>query len=173
MGYNNFSSMVKNCYNTGTVYGSGNSVGGVVGYNFYSSYYSSPSSRTTVANCYNRGAVEGASYVGGVVGWNYYASTVENCYNTATVSGSGNVGGIVGWNNYTYATVSDCIFDSSVYSGNAVGLNGSTSTSTNNSGSATLKATMTGGSFSETLGTDYWKEDSTPINNYYPILIWQ
>ena len=82
---------VKNCYNTGTgtVTGTVDFVGGVVGQNFGG----------TVENCYNTVKVTGSSdysYIGGVVGDN--SGTVENCYNTGsvTVTGSnGRVGGVV------------------------------------------------------------------------------
>ena len=112
----NFGGTVENCYNTGAVSGpdsgSGNSVGGVVGYNYHGA---------SVENCYNTGAVSGPDsgsgdwYVGGVVGYN--RGSVTNCYNTdsVTVTGSGSrVGGVVGWNDdgrvencYNTGTVSD------------------------------------------------------------------
>ena len=75
VGYNN-GGTVKNCYNTGTgtVTGTVDYVGGVVGYN------SGP-----VKNCYNTGTVTGPdsgsdSYVGGVVGHNYIGGSVTGCY---------------------------------------------------------------------------------------------
>ena len=111
VGYNTISSNVTNCYNTGTgtVTGTYDCVGGVVGQNFGG----------TVENCYNTGSVKGpdsvsGSYIGGVVGDN--SGTVENCYNTGsvTVTGSdGRVGGVVGYNSgpvkncYNTGTVSD------------------------------------------------------------------
>ena len=81
---------VINCTNTGSVKGSGDRVGGVVGYN------SGP-----VKNCYNTGTVTGpdsgtGNWVGGVVGLN--SGIVENCYNTGSVSGNSYVGGVVGDN---------------------------------------------------------------------------
>ena len=84
---------VKNCYNTGTgtVTGTVDFVGGVVGQNFGG----------TVENCYNTGSVSGpdsgsGNSVGGVVGYN--GASVTNCYNTGEVSGNRDVGGVVGWN---------------------------------------------------------------------------
>ncbi len=153
---------VSNCYNIGSVSGF-NYVGGIVG---------SPSAGS-VSNCYNTGSVSGTNfYVGGVVGRNSSSANTDNCYNTGTVSLSStskSVGGIAGYND---GAVSNCIYDSSVYSGSAIG--DGDGTSTNNSGSATLTATMTNGTFSSTLGTGNWKEDYTSqINDGYPILIWQ
>ena len=86
------SGSVKNCYNTGAVSsldsGSGNSVGGVVGYNDIGG---------SVTNCYNTGSVNGSIEAGGVVGSNSLSATVTNCYNTGEVSGM-YVGGVVGYN---------------------------------------------------------------------------
>ena len=105
MGYS--SGSVENCTFSGTVNGSGNSVGGVVGYNDNSSI---------VENCYNTGSVSGPDSgsninVGGVVGDNSGLSTVNNCYNTGSVIGldsdSSSVGGVVGQNNNT---VTGCYF---------------------------------------------------------------
>ena len=96
------STTITNCYNTGSVTGSGSSVGGVAGY-----------ASGTITNCYNTGAVTGSdNYVGGVVGYAYrYSSTskvtITNCYNTGSITGSGDsVGGVVG---YAYrSTISNC-----------------------------------------------------------------
>ena len=60
-GYNN-GGTIENCYNRGTVSGSGNCVGGVCGF-----------STGTITNCYNTGDV------GGVCGYNY-GGTFKNCY---------------------------------------------------------------------------------------------
>ncbi|MDO4543084.1 MAG: GLUG motif-containing protein [Clostridia bacterium] len=96
IGCNDESSIVTNCYNTGTVSGN-SSVGGVVGYNEWSS---------NVTNCYNTGTVSGNSSVGGVSG----SGSPFNCYNTGTVSGTDYVGGISGsgdpFNCYNVGTVS-------------------------------------------------------------------
>ena len=66
----NYGGRVENCYNTGTVSdpdsGTGNRVGGVVGWNI-----------SSVTNCYNTGSVSG-NQVGGVVGYN--SGSVTNCY---------------------------------------------------------------------------------------------
>ena len=112
------SGSVKNCYNTGAVSsldsGSGNSVGGVVGYNDIGG---------SVTNCYNTGSVNGSIEAGGVVGSNSLSATVTNCYNTGEVSGM-YVGGVVGWNR---SSVINCYNTGSVsdgtYTGGVVGYN--------------------------------------------------
>ena len=82
VGYANPNSTITNCYNTGSV--SGGTVGGVVGYVYYS----------IVTNCYNNGSVSGDA-VGGVVGY-AWGSTITNCYNTGNITGGNYVGGVVG-----------------------------------------------------------------------------
>ncbi|MDD5086277.1 MAG: GLUG motif-containing protein, partial [Candidatus Nanoarchaeia archaeon] len=66
-------------------------VGGLMGYNYYS----------TVSNSYAMGNVTGSDYVGGLMGDNDYG-TVSNSYATGSVTGSSAssaVGGLVGHNN--------------------------------------------------------------------------
>lgn len=99
---------VTNCYNEGTIVGTGNSIGGIVGW----------SHTSTVSNCYNIGTVSGVNMVGGVVGENQ-GSTISNCYNTGTVSGPTNVGGVTGINYGTNPTVTNCY-----YAGHNVGIGG-------------------------------------------------
>ena len=68
---------VKNCYNTGSVAGTGSEAGGLCGYNY----------GDTVTNCYNTGNVAGDIQVGGVCGKNDQG-TVTNCYYlTGTAAG--------------------------------------------------------------------------------------
>ena len=102
---------ISNCYNTGAVSGTGLGVGGVVGYAY----------SATITNCYNTGAVSGTGIsVGGVVGW-ASRSTITNCYNTGSVSGSGYVGGVVGY--VASATITstyyggDCTLNKGISSG--------------------------------------------------------
>ena len=96
------SSIVSNCYATGSITSSdsssGGSAGGVVGNN-----------DGKVSNCYATGSVSSTStyynIVGGVVGNNY--NTVSNCYSTSSISSSSEAdynyaGGIVGRNSYFY-----------------------------------------------------------------------
>ncbi len=104
---------VTGCYNTGTVSGT-NYVGGVVG---------ACIGEAILVGCYNTGTVSGTSSVGGVAGSNH--GTVTDCHNTGAVSGSSSVGGVVGWNQ---GTCTNCYFDSTVYTGDAIGNNYGTAT---------------------------------------------
>ncbi len=122
---------VINCTNTGSVKGSGNRVGGVVGYN----------NGGTVKNCYNTGNISGnisyndsGNHVGGVVGYN--SGSVENCHNIGSVSGNSYVGGVVGVNS---STVKNCyntgsVKGSGIYVGGVVGNNGGSVTNCYNTG---------------------------------------
>ena len=110
----NYTGSITDCYNIGSVSGSEGYVGGVSGDN----------NGGTITNSYNAGSVSGIErYVGGVNGWN--KGTITNCYNIGSVSGSGYVGGVNGWNN---GTITNCYYDSTIYTGNAIGANSGTAT---------------------------------------------
>ena len=103
---------ITDCYNIGSVSGSEGYVGGVSGDN----------NGGTITNSYNAGSVSGIErYVGGVNGWN--KGTITNCYNIGSVSGSGYVGGVNGWNK---GTIKNCYYDSTIYTGTAIGYDGGT-----------------------------------------------
>ena len=103
----NYTGSITDCYNIGSVSGSEGYVGGVSGDN----------NGGTITNSYNAGSVSGIErYVGGVNGWN--EGTITNCYNIGSVSGSGYVGGVNGWNK---GTITNCYYDSTVYTGTAIG----------------------------------------------------
>ena len=106
---------ITDCYNIGSVSSSEGNVGGVNGYN----------DGGTITNSYNAGSVSGIErYVGGVSGYNS-KGTITNCYNVGSVGGSGYVGGVNGWNK---GTITNCYYDSTIYTGNAIGANSGTAT---------------------------------------------
>jgi hypothetical protein len=79
------------------VSGTGNDVGGLVGYN------NGTNGGATVSSSYATGKVTGANIVGGLVGDN--GASVANTFATGSVSGTGkDVGGLVGLNGYTVST---------------------------------------------------------------------
>ena len=100
---------VQDCYVSGivTVSGTGDSIGGVVGYNI-----------GTVQGCYATGDVSGNNSVGGVVG-NSYFGTVQGCHATGDVSGTSAVGGVVGV--ITARTVQNCYATGNVTGTSSVG----------------------------------------------------
>ena len=109
-GYN--SSTITNCYNKGVVDGTADrasSFGGVCGCNL-----------GILTNCYNTGIVSGQSYVGGVNGYNING-TIINCNATGEVNGTGSyVGGVIGMN-LNKGTITNCYYDSTIYTGTAIG----------------------------------------------------
>ena len=102
--------ILTNCYNTGIVSGH-EFVGGVSGNN-----------NKTITNCYNTGIVSGQAYVGGVNGYNRNG-TIINCNATGEVNGTDSyVGGVIGMN-LSKGTITNCYYDSAIYTGNAIGEN--------------------------------------------------
>ena len=110
-GYNN-GGTITNCYNVGSVSGTDYYVGGVSGEN----------ANGTIINCYNAGSVSGEYDVGGVSGVNDNG-TIINCYNAGSVSGEDDVGGVSEVNDN--GTITNCYYDSTIYTGNAIGKNSS------------------------------------------------
>ena len=112
---NNYTGTISNCYNTGSVSGIG-TAGGVSGYNYTGS----------ITDCYNIGSVSGSEgNVGGVNGYND-GGTITNSYNAGSVSGKERyVGGVIG-RNESNATITNCYYDSAIYTGNAIGANDGT-----------------------------------------------
>ena len=109
-GYNSLT--ITNCYNKGVVDGTADrasSFGGVCGCNL-----------GILTNCYNTGIVSGQSYVGGVNGYNING-TIINCNATGEVNGTGSyVGGVIGMN-LNKGTITNCYYDSTIYTGAAIG----------------------------------------------------
>ena len=132
---------VINCYNIGSVAGTGGYVGGLCGENY-----------ATVTNCYNSGSVAGSEGVGGLCGYN--DGTVTNCYNTGSVEGDYSVGGVCGYND---GTVTNCYNTGSVtgnyaYVGGLCGQNYATVTNCYNSGSVAGSEGVGGVAGSEGVG---------------------
>ena len=107
---------ITNCNNEGKVSGTEDYVGGVSG-----------SNNKTITNCYNTGIVSGQAYVGGVNGYNVNG-TIINCNATGEVNGTGSyVGGVIGMN-LNKGTITNCYYDSTIYTGTAIGKNSGTAT---------------------------------------------
>ena len=80
----------------------------------------SGSNNKTITNCYNTGIVSGQAYVGGVNGYNGNG-TIINCNATGEVNGTDSyVGGVIGMN-LSKGTITNCYYDSTVYTGAAIG----------------------------------------------------
>ncbi|WP_347490129.1 InlB B-repeat-containing protein [Desulfoscipio sp. XC116] len=111
------------CLNSGSVTGTMDYVGGIVGYAYVGSW------NKDINKCGNTGAITGADYVGGIVGYGEKKPTgwtleIKDCYNLGSVSGAlgqENVGGIAGCNKAS----TNCSFS---YASGANGICGSNST---------------------------------------------
>jgi len=108
----NYAAVINNCTATGSVSGTSDRVGGVTGYNAFSS---------TVSNCSATGDVSGATEVGGLVGYCYDESNINCSFATGAVNGTGDkVGGLVGYS-YWSCTITNCYAAGSVTGINDVG----------------------------------------------------
>ena len=107
-------SLVQNCHVTGgSISGTGNNIGGLVG-SHLGSLISKSSANTTVT---------GSNQVGGLVGSPYNAATIEECFAMGSVSGLYNVGGIAGFSAFAFpvngpVTINNCYSRNTVTSTN-------------------------------------------------------
>lgn len=86
-----FTLNVTNAANSGTVTGTGNYIGGIIGY--------INSTGSVLTGCTNTGNITGAQGVGGIIGLlnSNKTATVDNAtVKDCTVSGTGSVGGVIG-----------------------------------------------------------------------------
>ncbi|MDR0926706.1 MAG: Ig-like domain-containing protein, partial [Ignavibacteria bacterium] len=110
--------------NIGIVIGTGDYVGGIVGYMSLSSQLS------PMKYCHNSGYVQGyGNYIGGIVGYN--TGHIHDCLNTIPVYGpaaSTTIGGIVGYNDA--GIINNCYYDIQMYNGVGIGSGSSTTGAT-------------------------------------------
>ena len=155
---------MRDCYvNGGTLFAL-SYCGGLVG-------YQQQGTNSIISGCYNTCTVSGNHYVGGLVGFSNY-STVRNSYVAASVAGQGNgVGAIIGGANDVL--MYNCYFSSTITGqSSAIGENNF------KDGEGLSDEEMRDPAFVATLNqglvTPVWKSDyAAPINNGFPILIWQ
>lgn len=133
-------SSITACYNTGTVLGTGERVGGVVGFNHGSVDASRNSGSVNgvyyiggicgdngdfgrpgiITDCHNSGTINGNNYVGGVCGINDNGGDITACFNTGLISGDALIGGVCGTNSVA-STVTACYNTGTVTGANEVG----------------------------------------------------
>ncbi len=98
--------LIANSFTTGKVTGISNTVGGLVGL-----------SAGNTVQCYSTADVQGATYVGGLMGSLYSGTgsaggaTIINSYSTGSVTGNSSVGGLLG-NNFNQGTAPNVISNS-------------------------------------------------------------
>ncbi len=92
----NYNTLLRACYATGSVYGT-DGVGGLTGDN----------NSSTATSCYATGSVQGTNSVGGLAGIN--SGEIVGCYAAGLVDGMDSVGGLVGTN--SHSELSNCFWD--------------------------------------------------------------
>ncbi|MCP5248092.1 MAG: filamentous hemagglutinin N-terminal domain-containing protein [Candidatus Accumulibacter sp.] len=156
----NIGTTITNSHATGDVRGTGDAVGGLVGYSEQGILYVRDGA---ISDSYATGSVSGARMVGGLVGF-AMGGIISNSYASGNVSGTiAYVGGLVGYNGRTisnsYATGSVLGLESV---GGLVGINsGSVSTSY-----ATGNVTETGGQQAQSAGGLVGDNFGTISNSY-------
>lgn len=155
---------MRDCYVNGGSLFALSYCGGLVG-------YQDEGTNSIISGCYNTCTVSGNHYVGGLVGFSNY-STVRNSYVAASVTGQGyGIGAIIG--GAEEVLMYNCYFSSAITGQNyAIGENNFK----DNEGMTDEE--MRDPAFVATLNqglvVPVWKSDySAPINNGFPILIWQ
>ena len=126
---------IYNCYNTGeirstsTTSGSGYSdTGGIVAFN---------QAYSTIANCYNLGALYAYNGAGGIASWNASDATITNCYSAANVTSTSNSSKAAGLVECLEGTLTNSYWDSSLFPGSGVSETNGTPTNTGCSGKTT------------------------------------
>jgi len=138
--------------------------------------YQTPGTNSIITGCYNTCTVSGNNYVGGLLGYSDQG-TVRNSYTAALVTGQGSgVGAIIGGAqdvlNY------NCYFNDSITGQPfAIGENNISMRAAGDEGnmsSGDMRMQTFVNTLNQGLVTPVWKSDySDPINNGFPILIWQ
>jgi len=112
-------SIIESCGNSGAIKSTASAsayTAGIVGA-FMGLSTNSISDMSYVRNCFNTGAVNAASYSGGIVGNGNGNLTIDKCFNTATISVTSGAGGIIG---YGYTNTSGVLNISNCYNTGAI-----------------------------------------------------
>jgi filamentous hemagglutinin family protein len=146
---------ISNVFNTGTVFGNADYVGGLTG-----------TTSAPITHSFATGNVTGSSRVGGLTGQNFEANTISLSYATGNVIGVNWVGGIVGDNNGSLVTNSYAIgsVTGSNYVGGLAGVNSSgTITNSWSSGMVSgLNGGLVGGVYGfSTTTNSFWDKQTS------------
>lgn len=160
-------SIVKGCYNIGSVYSSGGAIGGIIGH--LDTSRNGISVNVTISDCYNAGTITADDNAGGIVGRVQDGHTVKNCYNVGIVKvlgsnildGAGAIASFVTRNN----EITNCYYNSERIS---CGVSNGTDTAT---GKTTVE--MKSEEFLALLGNSFKADSYALVNNGYPLVYWQ
>lgn len=160
-------SLIKGCYNVGSIYGS-TGLGGIVGHLDTTRAQSGTAVNVTVEDCYNAGTVSGTNSIGGIVGFMQDGHTVRSCYNIGETTGElenqvGAIGGSVTSGNI----FENCYYNNEVFSS---GLGRGTESDEVIGRTA---GEMKSNEFIALLGEAFKEDTFGLVNNGYPLLYWQ
>ena len=155
---------MRDCYVNGGSLFALSYCGGLVG-------YQSEGTNSIISGCYNTCTVSGTSYVGGLVGFSNYA-TVRNSYVAASVAAQGSaVGAIIGGANEVL--MYNCYFSTSI-TGQSDAIGEHNFRDGEGLSNEEMQSTQFVATLNQGLVRPVWKSDyAVPINNGFPILIWQ
>lgn len=153
VGYNN--GTILTCFSSGSITNTATGdAGGIAGIN-----HGLGATTGFITDCYSTATVTGLARVGGLLGWNYYA-TVINSYSKGAVTGTSNVGGLIGQTSVSSAI--NCFWDTQT-SGRPTSAGGSGRTT------AEMTYPYASNTFNSWNFIHLWAEDASySKNNGYP-----
>ena len=160
-------STITGCYNSGNIYSSHSSIGGIAGHLDVSR--NGTSVNVAVYGCYNSGTVTANDNAAGIVGRVQDGHTIRNCYNTGTITvtgeniidGAGAIVSLITNNN----EITDCYYNSDF-------TDCGVSNGTDNTAGKTSEQ-MKSDEFSSLLGDGFKPDRYALVNNGYPLVYWQ
>ncbi len=160
-------SIIKGCYNVGSVTARDGAVGGIVGHLATGS--NGTSVHVIVSECYNAGAVTAKDNAGGIVGRAQDGHVIRNCYNVGKVSvtgdnildGAGGIASLVTSDN----EIINCYYHSET-----------TTYGVSNGNDTTVGKTaeeLQADAMLQLLGDGFKQDRYALVNHGYPLLHWQ
>ena len=132
--YEHENAYFTNNENTKNINGSGNYVGGLVGYISSDTYWGGYATYLTISSCSNSGIINGNNYTGGIVGYADKLSQITSSTNTTDITGGNYVGGYIGYGVGTAIRIAtnNNIITGGAYVGGIAGYCGDLTDCTNN-----------------------------------------
>ncbi len=161
-------SIVKGCFNTGSIVSQSSSVGGIIGH-LDTTRTGYVTVNVTVSDCYNSGSITAADDAGGIIGRVQDGHTIENCYNVGKITlkrtdpldGAGGIVGTITNKN----TVKNCYYNSELC---LCGISNGSDTTVGKTADEMRKE-----AFVTLLGLGYKADRYALANGGYPLLSFQ
>ncbi len=160
-------SIIRGCYNIGSVTARDGAVGGIVGHLAAGGHGTDVS--VTVSDCYNLGTITAKDNAAGIAGRIQDGNTVTRCYNAGVITVGGEnildgAGAIVSLLT-SGSTVSECYYDAAQCDKGISSGSGDTAAMTGES--------MRSGELLELLGDGFKADRFELVNGGYPLTCWQ